>query len=318
MGFIPSNTPQDLSITSQKLAPGAVTSDKLATGILDQAEKVGEDAAVMAVGADSATAHYMKNAVADKFTQAAGHDSTVNTSSTSSIFDNTNKKYDGADTADVQVLNGAEPSLLGVGESTSSGLKFVANAAGKIRGIVKNAACGATRAMLEDDAHNILASASFSGNTATFATPYTLTAGHTYFATVDKSGASYADCYQNFTSYPVDREELTITACYGGGAENTIITICISSLLYTTVHATQVFSAALNTLNGSISRVRLGLYGLIGSATWDLDVNGDGVYELTGQAVDTWITSAQTLAGAVARVNIGSGSSFKGWLVRKT
>lgn len=77
--------------------------------------------------------------------------------------------------------------------SAQNGSRILTLIWGLLTKITKHSSCTATRALLLDDALNILATASFSGDDATFS--YTLLAGVNYYVMADNSGSNYTERY---------------------------------------------------------------------------------------------------------------------------
>lgn len=337
-GFVSSGgTVQDGSISTAKLADASVTSAKLGAGVSSQLSQAGQlagDALVVGILASSTTGYVPDKAKADAFTSEAGHESTVDTGAgTTAAFDEANLKYVNTENAaSMETIN--TPASLGStssSDTTYNGWKIVTEQAFRKLVITKASATTATRALiLASDKTTILAQANFSGNTATIV--YSGATSTTYYVVVDAAGAGYVWKYGS-GSFPYNTAtSFNITATLTGGADNTTYYVAIESIdcyhaysagaVLTTAY---VLSAALPTLNGAITQFKLSTYGLSlaagAAATFDLDINGDGNYELTGQALNTWITTSQTLAGAKVRLIFAKGSSstasdVKGWVAQ--
>lgn len=94
---------------------------------------------------------------------------------------------------------------ISLGTNTTSteyhGYKITTNVACTLITITKHSSCTATTATLANASKASLATASFSGDNATFS--YPLTAGTTYYILANSGGASYTRRYKS-SSYPGD------------------------------------------------------------------------------------------------------------------
>ena len=126
-----------------------------------------------------------------------------------------------------------EPSVSANGDSTTEshgetiatsssitefyGIKFTVGSTERvITAATKSASCTATRAQLWDASKNILATASFSGNTATFSNPILLKPSTSYYIVADASGASYTRIANLSASYPYAATNLSFITGYRG------------------------------------------------------------------------------------------------------
>lgn len=76
--------------------------------------------------------------------------------------------------------------------TNSFGYKITTTKACSIVSVTKSASCTATRAKILDSGGSVIDTATFSGNTATFASPVALSNATVYRVECDKSGASYS------------------------------------------------------------------------------------------------------------------------------
>lgn len=111
----------------------------------------------------------------------------------------------------------------GIGLTTNTtsteyhGFKITTNTACKLITVTKDANCTATTATLANSSKVSLATASFSGNNATFS--YDLTSGTTYYIVANSGGSSYTRRYKGSSypgDFPVNRTNVNfIEPCYG-------------------------------------------------------------------------------------------------------
>lgn len=99
---------------------------------------------------------------------------------------------------------------------TKGGFKFTTKIKLKVEYITKHASCTATIAYILDASQNVLFTATFVGDVATF-TEANLTTLTTYYMAVDNGGTDYVRKL-NYTdqSYPIDKE----TIIYTGALDN--------------------------------------------------------------------------------------------------
>lgn len=92
------------------------------------------------------------------------------------------------------------------------GYTFVPNGNVNVTLVTKIAAVSPVRARILDSSYNELVAANFSGNTATFASPYAVVSGTTYRVVVDSSGSSFTASYKNDYNLPSNNTDLNFTA----------------------------------------------------------------------------------------------------------
>jgi len=101
----------------------------------------------------------------------------------------------------------------------------------KIKSITKISTNNATIGYILDAAKNIVAQENFSGNVATFASPYAVTNGLSYYFVADSGGASHNVKYSNVT-FPVSGTNLNWIKGYDG-ADNATQAFIIASCVIT-------------------------------------------------------------------------------------
>jgi hypothetical protein len=92
------------------------------------------------------------------------------------------------------------------------GAKITMTSNANIISITKKSSCDATTGYILDSSKGVLASASFSGDTATFASPYAVTDTTTYYIVAGVASGSYQAVYQGSVSYPISKTICNIIA----------------------------------------------------------------------------------------------------------
>lgn len=125
----------------------------------------------------------------DTFNDSTGYNNTVNTGNTTATF--STNKYVRAGVGPTSQANGA--TFNSTGSVTSyQGIRVKALSNLTIASVTKNANCTATKAYIVNAATDeLLATAAFSGNTATFASQVQFLADAEYFIVCGSDGASY-------------------------------------------------------------------------------------------------------------------------------
>jgi hypothetical protein len=318
MGFTPSGSVQDGSITKAKLATALSAN-------YDAAARLAADALVVAIIAGATTGYVPDKAKGDAFTAAAGHESTVDTGAgTTAVYASSAYANNAPETCTSPQTPNSQAT-----NTTKTGWKIYTKKSFSSLAITKSTSSTATTAYILDAAKSVLASAAFSGSLATIT--YAGANSTTYYVVTDSGGSAhdwfYISAspilpYTTFSSFNVTHMLM------GDGSDDVNYWVELTQIVFNTSDpATTAYikSAALPTLNGAITQIQLTTYGLSlasgASATFDLDINGDGTYELTSQALNSWIASAQTLAGAKVRLVFAKGtstaaSSSKGWVIQ--
>ena len=146
--------------------------------------------------ASSSTLEDYDEMFVDIFSDSGGASDTVDTGNTTAIFD-TNKYKNGGEAGDLThaYLTGA-----GGSQTTTKGMGFTPYQEGYIlSSVTKYASSGATGVNLCTSANGsgVVSSATFSGNTATFGTPPSLTKDQEYFIIATPTGSSIYHPYNN-------------------------------------------------------------------------------------------------------------------------
>lgn len=291
------------------------------------------DALVGVIYAESTAGFTPSQAKADFFSQAQGKESTIDTGAgTTALFDNGAKTYSSSNSTSLQSVGVASPAYT-PSKSSKTFMRFTPSQNVQVVSILKHASCTATKAYIIDDTtHATLATATFSGNTATFASVYELTASTSYILAVDKEGAAYDAPYSDDSGYPVSTLYGSYTSSGNtdsGWSTSTTQKGWISGFYCypSASSARYLLSAAITAINGSWTRVKLHPYNLTLPANqlvkFDLDYLGDGSYNLTNQLLDEWIElgGAQTFSSAKFRFVFSSSgtpssdSSLQGYCI---
>jgi len=141
---------------------------------------------------------------ADDFTDANGTNNTVNEASTTAIYDYESNSYkckiNGDGTNDTDNAESSFPVTNT--QSSSYGYKITATSNCVLISVTKIGTSTATRVILKSDNNNSIATATFSGNIATFSSPQSLISGNNYRIEVDNNGSTYTSARNGSPSYP--------------------------------------------------------------------------------------------------------------------
>ena len=270
--------------------------------------------------------------IVDKFLDSTGQNNTVDT-----IYANTTASYNIASDYYVckQTATGGDlaqtyQAVAATGAQTGKcGHKILANVDCILYSITKDAASTATIGYILDSDENVIASKTFSTNTATFDTPVYLTTGTYYYLCADKGGASYTNVYNQPTTFPINNTETSSTYGFFNDAESSDISNNIESAVVKAVTATYVDgvvqsnTTTIPTTDDKIMFVPLMYEALAGSdaLTFDYSMDNEANWE-TGNALNTWIdASGATNTGTLSvrlQFDTDDGSTtpkVKGWSI---
>ncbi|MDD5340179.1 MAG: hypothetical protein PHV13_02930 [Candidatus ainarchaeum sp.] len=310
MGFGSSNAVTDGSVTTSKLAAGAVTPPKLNASLNNQIAEL----MVGNVFVESTAGINYSAAQPEFFSDADGKRNTVDTANTDTIFSGTSHTAHFAATA---------PETLGetLGSNTvdagAAGEQITTTSAcNPIVSVTKKSTCTATRCRITaSNKTTVLGTATFSGDVATFSPHVALAASTVYYILLDNSGSNYSRAYNTGVSYPKTGGAVfnfTDHSSTGSGYADGIVSVTTEATAAATSRHIQTI--ALTAMDGSYSRLRLHPYLLAlatgNTCTWAIDYTGDGTWQKTGQAVDSWVDlgGAQTLTGAKMKITLSQGT----------
>lgn len=164
---------------------------------------------------DTLTAVSSATIASDVFSDTTGYLDTVNTGNTTAIFDTDTYKNDPADASEAHgQAMGSYASITG-----QRGFKITVGASDiAIASLTKATSSGGTTAYIyASDGSTLLGSATYSGNTATFSSPISLSASTTYFIGSDAGGASYDPYRKTAFGYPKAGTYFNWVAGWTGG-----------------------------------------------------------------------------------------------------
>jgi len=114
--------------------------------------------------------------------------------------------------------------------SDKLGVKITMNETRKLVSVAKGSSSNPTTCYLEDSSKNVITSAEFSGDTATFSPQPTLTDGVTYYIRTSSGASAYTYCDVNTASYPFSCTDLDYIASWNGGADSTAGMFAVQSI----------------------------------------------------------------------------------------
>lgn len=244
----------------------------------------------------------------DKFTDSNGVNNTVDTGTSTALYNSTTLSYEL--TADGDASNDNEGTLpnpvTDIGSANQSRgmrIQIVNNCV--IKSITKHASCTATRAKVLRDDGTLITSASFSGNTATFTITgqEMLKSGNYYRLECDNSGSNYTTMRYDTAAYPYNGTNFNYThRSQDGTGTSTDYTYNITSVISQnatyntgkTVETNEIISLA-------VAPKSILVYGhktLPTNTSITVDVSDDGgtSFEITGQSLNSYIDTS-TMAG---------------------
>ena len=256
----------------------------------------------------------------DIYTDTTGFLDSVNTSNTTTTFI-VDKYYNATSDAGIHVTEAHGETLnANANKTTKSGFTFTIGGTGLyLKSILKHASTPATRGYLLDASCDVLATATFIGNTATFSVPYpTLTASTKYYVGVDAQGSSIREDYRtNIANFPISGTALTWTAGLWDGQENAttgagVVNIITNDTTGLGTPDDLLVETTADTITAGAVSFQLLTYGesLAGTSTITYDVSFDGgsnYQEGILAGVETTITDSGT--SVIIRQNINKGAS---------
>lgn len=260
--------------------------------------------------------------IPDVFSQAQGKESSIDTTAFADrlTFSTDQYQFDPGNVSEFSIATGSTDT-----QSDKQGFSYTPTANMSLVAVQKNTACTTTTAYLQNAAGGAIAQATFAGNTATFATPVSLTASTKYRIVSDSGGSNYTRNQQQAHTIPWTGTYGVMNSTWQGATEyssGSPSVTNVSALVFANPYTTgKLVTAALSGLDGAVIQVGVYLYNLTlsagATATMDVDIGGDGTYEYTGLPVNALNSVPETLAGAKVRVNLNKGtssgiSSYKG------
>lgn len=304
---------------SGEILDGSVTIQKLASNVFTLTHKLIQQNALntlMNSVASSSTLNDYDEMFVDVFSDADGASNTIDTGNTTAIF-NTNKYSNLTVGSSTDEAHGYSEGSTHSGADDYFGAGIEPNQNLKLIDVTKETNCTATTCFVYDTSDNLLGSATFSGNTATFSEYILLSSGVRYYIVAGISGSTHTRRYGGGT-YPKNMTNMNYVAqCYydvqtdqivesGSDYSNlTSIKTATASIANKIVQtnmqtidanptAHQVYSK--NTTAGS------------GSVTYDISFDNGSTW-VTGQAINTKNTSVHAGSQMILKLNLnGTGA----------
>lgn len=258
--------------------------------------------------ADTITPDTSAQIASEVFSDADGYNGTIDTGNTTASF--SSDKYTNKPLSAESTTFATTGSESGTGKS---GLKLTTSSACSIVSITKFSSSNATKAYILNSSKGVLATADFSGDVATFATPYDLNASTTYYFAVDKAGASYdSRPDESGVSYPVAQTYWSYTAGLRvTGAEPTNMGY-LSSIAVLGSATDSIIQTNALTLPSTPAKFIIFAFRdtLVGTGTIDADISFDnGANYQTGISLNTETTITNAGAQMILKLNLNAGAS---------
>jgi len=277
---------------------GITTQINSNTQLAGSAEKINNERAINRVSAtNTEIITYSSQKLIDKFLDSTGQNNTVDTGNTTGLYNIANKYYGCSTSATGASLDQTtNATQAGTSSGTTQwGMQGTTNLDCFCISITKHANCTATKGKIYDTSGNLLATATFSGNVATFSSPYYLVAGVVYRFICDKDGASYTFTYKDPAANPYVNDYITYTAsCHADSIQGDFIYNIVSVQVRDAVYADALVQSAVATVPTGMTKVfvtPLMYEAPAGSDNITFDVSIDnGAHYTTAVPINTWTT----------------------------
>lgn len=255
------------------------------------------------------TATDSANIVSDVYSDANGYRDTIATGSTTAT------KITGA-YANYFYGTSTTGGTLGSANAQTGkvGYKFKITAGGDVISLTKSASDSSTKAYIQTAyASGIVATATFSGNVATFSTPYTLTANTEYWILCDAEGGSRNRAYQaSFPGNISSNGGVFVSEVREDGAADGNYQGLISAQIQSGVGVTALMQTAVQTITAGYTNFQIFTFGETLGGTGDIDYDislNNGVNYQT--AINANTATAITNAGTqlILKQNLKEGAS---------
>lgn len=268
----------------------------------------------------SLTAQTYEKVYNELYSSSGGYRSSVNTGSSTANF-STNLYNNSLKTNEV----GTTAYSTTISATAKIGIQIKTNAnACSIFSVSKDSHCTATTAYIYNSAQStggavgtLITSQAFSGNTATLASPPSLTANTWYWILVDSTGGSYTvSVNENPASFPYVSTNLNFT--YGmdsaGSPANTWLNLQPSAgVIVTQRIQNALVQSNAQTLASSPSLFEISTFTPVttgtGTITYDVSFNGGTNYQ-TGILPNTQTTITNTGTSLIVKQNLNAGASL--------
>ena len=253
----------------------------------------------------SSTLNDYEDMFLDLFTDADGEDDTVDTGNTTAYF-STNKYDNGTAIVDAHGETGAGTQSV----TLKCGAKINTNTACTLTKVTKFGTSGATECYIATgaDGSGQLATASFSGNDATF--NLSLSDATTYYVLCDKGGSSFTSRGPGAT-YPISDTNLDWTAGVVSQSESSTEMRDVESVTTTVAPADKIVQTNMITITSNPTGHQVYCHNTTaGTGSVDYDISFDnGSTWVTGQSLNTKNTSVHAGSQMILKLNLnGTGS----------
>lgn len=263
--------------------------------------------------ADTLTGGQSAGMVRDIFSDSTGFLNTIATGSTTATFVTDTYHNLGVSVADSYpnaLTNAYDPRT---SPQVSGGIKFLTKAAVSLKSITKHSHVNSAKAQLLDASLNVLATATFSGDVATFTTPYQLANATSYYAVVYNDGSDWNDQYVGSQTFPYTAGTyVDFTAGYLTGGDESAFAHAVVSLQFYNVPANKIVQTDMQTLGSTPTSFQIFAWkdstSGTGSVTGDVSFNNGTNYQ-TGIALDTATTITNTGDEMILKLNLNAGAS---------
>lgn len=237
---------------------------------------------------------------ADVFSDSNGNKNTIDTGNTTATFGSS--EYVNTDGSSDSANNHGVNMTLNSSETTPYGFKITMGGSNKnLKSVTKHANTTATQCRLENASHSLIATATFSGDTATFSPVQALTASTSYYITTI-SESHNVQKLSSGVSYPINTTDCSFVTGYNGGdAAGAIYAFTGITFEGSSTYATKIIqSSVIATPSDNISGVMVIADGDVTGITASVSANG-GTNWTTG-AIGEVITP--TVTGKSLKVRI--------------
>jgi len=243
----------------------------------------------------------------DIFSDADGLSDTIDTTNTTASFSISSYLNQSIITETAPVSSSSQGSKTGY-----AGMKILVGDSDVIcNSITETSGSNAPTGVILDSSKNVVATAPFISHTATFSTPYTLTANTVYY--LSQSGSGYTGTYTIGTGYPVAGTLLSWTGGLNSSADNTdfysILSTNITSGVSNKIIQTNAQTITANPIGHQVfsNNTTAGT----GTITYNISFD-DGTTWITDQALNTKNTSVHDGTEMVIKLNlngVGAGNT---------
>lgn len=260
--------------------------------------------------ASSSTLNDWEDMFVDIFSDADGTNDTVDTANTTALFEVDKYKNEVLESSVVDAHSVADLGTLA--EHTAlQGNTINTNFPIKITEVTKNTLCTATTCYIKNEANELLASATFVGNDATF--NCSLSDATTYKIVFDSGGDPYTYQYSATTEFPINDTNFNWTGISGSGATLNMRNV-FSVTSQVLINENKLIQANAQVIDADPQGHQLYCHNAVagtGNITYDISFDG-GTTWITDQPINTKNTSVHTGSSMVTKLNlngVGAGNT---------